>query len=211
MSHSIDIGSSIQKHRHHGGMAGFRCQVERCPTSESRGGAPWEVSEGSSGGGADLWGCWQLWLEAKSPVGIMNKRFWWISCRRFCKIACFKLSLQLWSMVKMVDCAWWRSNTSVKEVFEGFLWSLWCWPRCITGSACTDCCFTRLPSMSNILMATQSTVYNLGMCSDALHAPVMFYNFAKYVNSKHCSQSGMCSDSTSFHSNNNDVNCSQQC
>ena len=60
----IDIGSSIHKHRHHGGMAFCRCPVERCRTSESRGGAPWDVSEGSCGAGVDLWGFWQLWLEA---------------------------------------------------------------------------------------------------------------------------------------------------
>ena len=56
----IDIGSSPQKHRHHRGMAVSRCPVERCLTSESRGGAPWDVSGGSSGAGADLWGFWQI-------------------------------------------------------------------------------------------------------------------------------------------------------
>ena len=37
-----------------------------------------------------------------------DQTIWWISSARFCKMAYFKLSLQLWSMVKWLECAWRR-------------------------------------------------------------------------------------------------------
>ena len=81
------------------------------------------------------------------------------------------------------NAPWWRSNTCVKDSVWRFSLTFQPFPRCITVFRNALIVFiTRLPSMSNILMATRSTVYNLGMWSD----------------------------SNSFHSNFNDFNCPQQ-
>ena len=64
--------------------------------------------------------------------GIVIKRFCRISSARFCQIAYGKLSLQLWSMVNMVECGWWKSNTSVEESVWRFSRTFQPFPRCIT-------------------------------------------------------------------------------
>ena len=117
----------------------------------------------------------------------MMKQCCRISCGRFGKIAYFKLSWQLWSMVDVVEYAWWRSNTSIKESVWRFSRTFQPFLRCITVFL----------NVLDALIVVFLVLHNCQVCP--------------YGNSSHCLQSRMCSDSSSFHSNSNDFNCAQQC